>query len=501
MAGLNNLISDTTTKSTTLPTWMDQAQQNVVNMATTGAGQVPQLQNTVAGRAINTYGGESNPFSQAQNTLSSIASGAANPWIVTPQYSQQQQSPYGALRTAQTQPSSEFSPFAAIQPGDDFGGGRAGTMSARMDDGFGGNMGMDQHGSGMDTGFGGINGVMDQQPSQMGGLGGLGQALPGAAGAKPFGPPSMNANLQPPDTSQQAYNQFMATANFGANGAGAPSYDEWKNQTADQYQQLSNMRAQYGNNLPTDMGVQQGQPTGYNVAPNPNTALGGLFAAQNQQLKQIMPQFTAPVDAASIGSGNFGSLRGETAYNKAIGDAQANLFAQQNQAALQNQQTGVNAATGMGNIGAQDIAGAGTLTNLQQTAPLSAAANVSKIIGGLSAPTSVTSSTQLSPLSQIGSLTSALGGGTNAVNSLLNTIKPGTDIASLLSGLFDSKSTAGGDAENQDGGFYGTADGTSPANPYANLSDEQIQYAIDNNYGANLTQDQIRGLQNMFPDN
>jgi hypothetical protein len=275
MAGLSNLIADTTTKATTLPTWMDQAQQNVVSQATAGAGQVPQLQNTVAGQAINTYGGANNPFAQAQNTLGQISSGAANPWITN---------------------------------------------------------------------------------------------------------------------------------------------------------------------------AATGQ-----VTPNTNTALGGLFQAQNQQLEQLMPNITAPVTGANVASGNFGSLRGDTAYNKAMADAQAQLFAQQNQAALQNQQTGVQAAQGIGNIGAQDIAGANTLTNLQQTAPLSSSANLAKIIGALSVPTSVTSSTQLSPLSQIGSLTGALGGGTNAVNSLLNSVKPGTNISSLLGdvlGLFGSKPGTG--AESMD---------------------------------------------------
>jgi len=320
MAGLSNLIANTEAKTTTLPTWMDQAQQNVVSQATTGAGQVPTLANTVAGQAINTYGGANNPFAQAQGTLQGIATGAANPWITD------------------------------------------------------------------------------------------------------------------------------------ASG---------------------------------------------NVTPNTNTAMGGLFQAQNQQLQQLMPNITAPTDAASIGSGNFGSLRGETAYNKAMADAQAQLFTQQNQAALQNQQTGVQAGSAIGNIGAQDIAGANTLTGLQQTAPLSSAANLAKIIGSIQAPETVTSSKTISPLNQIGALTSALGGGTNAVNSLLNTINPGTTISSLLSGLFSSSPTTGGDAENQDGGFYG---GTTPDNPYANMTDEQIQYAIDNNYGSNPTADQIAGLQNMFTE-
>jgi hypothetical protein len=267
MAGLNNLLSDTTSKITTLPAWMSQAQQNVVNQATAGAAQTPQLQNTVAGQAINTYGGANNPFAQAQNTLGQISSGAINPFI-------------------------------------------------------------------------------------------------------------------------------------------------------------------------TDASTGQ-------VTPNTNTALGGLFQAQNQQLQQLAPNIMAPVTAAGTGSGQFGSLRTETAADKALADAQAQLFAQQNQAALQNQQTGVQAAQGIGNIGAQDISGANTLTGLQQNAPLTGTANLAKILSSLSVPTGVTSSTQLSPLSQLGAVTNAIGGGADSFNSLLNTLKPGTSISSLLSGLFGSNTNPG----------------------------------------------------------
>lgn len=267
MAGLSNLIANTTEKATTLPSWMDQAQQNVVNQATAGATQVPQLQNTVAGQAINTYGGASNPFAQAQNTLGSIASGAANPWITNPTTGQ--------------------------------------------------------------------------------------------------------------------------------------------------------------------------------VTPNTNTALGGLFQAQNQQLQQLAPNITAVPTAAGTASGQYGSLRTQTAADKALADAQADLFAKQMTAALQNQQTGVQAGTGMGNIGAQEITGANTLTGLQQTAPLSSSANLAKILASLNVPATEKQTVTVSPLNQIGALTSALGGGTNAVNSLLNTINPGTTIASLLSGLFSNQPGVG----------------------------------------------------------
>ena len=238
MAGLSDFITNKAQQTTTMPSWYDTAQQNIVNQAGTASGNMPALQNTVAGQAINNLSGPSNPFMQAQSTLGQISTGAANPWLTS--------------------------------------------------------------------------------------------------------------------------------------------------------------------------------PTGQ-VTPNTNTAMGGLFAAQNQQLDQLMPQYTAPVTGANVASGNFGSLRGETAYNKAMGDAQANLFAQQMQAALQNQATGVNAATGLSNVGSQGTTAMTTLGQAQQSDPFTAAANYGKIVGGITAPTTVENTTQLSPLNTIGSLASA---GTGVLNTL-----------------------------------------------------------------------------------
>jgi hypothetical protein len=265
MAGLNNLISDTTTQATTLPSWMNTAQQNVVNQATAAAGNVPQLQNTVAQGAINQLSSPQNPFTQAQTPLNTIASGAANPWIVD-------------------------------------------------------------------------------------------------------------------------------------------------------------------------------QSTG-NVTPNINTPLGGLFQAQNQQLQQLAPNIMAQPTAAGIGSGQFGSMRSQTAADKALADAQAQLFTAQNQAALSNQQTGVQAANVMGNVANQYGTTAGNLANLQQTAPFAGASSLGKIISGLNVPTSVTKSSQLSPLSQIIAGGSALQGGTTGLNALLNQISPGTSISSLYDSLFGSNNS------------------------------------------------------------
>jgi hypothetical protein len=287
MAGLSNFITNTATQSTTMPSWYDTAQQNVVNQATTGAGNVPALQNTVAGQAINQLSSPAtNPFTQAQGTLGQIASGAANPWITS--------------------------------------------------------------------------------------------------------------------------------------------------------------------------------PTGQ-VTPNTGTALGGLFQAQNQQLQQLMPNIQAQPTATGIGSGQFGSLRTQTAADKAMADAQSKLFADQMQAALQNQQTGVQAATGQGAVGSQGVTSMTNLGQAQQADPLLAASALGKIVGGINAPTTVTNATQLSPLNQIGSIASALGGSVAGTNTLLKNL-------GIQGGLseFYKKVIGGGSnpaAGSDTSGGYGTGQGGAGLTP------------------------------------
>jgi hypothetical protein len=212
-------------------------------------------------------------------------------------------------------------------------------------------------------------------------------------------------------------------------------------------------------------------PTTGSVTPNTNTALGGLFQAQNQQLNQLMPNVTAPVEGGNIASGNFGSLRGQTAINKAMADAQAQLFAQQNQAALQNQSTGVNAAQGAGNVAQQGINNALTVGQYQQASPFTNVSNYGKILGGIQAPTTVSNQTQLSPLNQVGGLIAALGGtggGTGILNSL--GIKG-------IGGLFDSVSKAFGGGSNVDFSdiFKGGGTGT--------IVNDQGQVVTDPTYG------------------
>lgn len=271
MAGLSNFISNEAVQSTSMPSWFDTAQQNVVNQATTAAGNVPTLQNTVAGTAINQLSGPQNPFTQAQGTLNQIASGAANPWLVS-------------------------------------------------------------------------------------------------------------------DTGQ--------------------------------------------------------------VTPNVATPMGGLFQAQNQALEQLMPQYTAPVEGANIASGQFGSLRGQTAVNKAMADAQSKLFADQMQAALQAQGVGAQAAGALGQVGSQGVQSMTSLGQAQQSDPFFASSALGKILGGMQIPTTTKNVTNLSPLNQIGSIVSALGGSISGTDKLLKELfpaqgKPGEPGYKPAGGLVDFFKRAG----------------------------------------------------------
>ena len=241
--GLSGLISNTGTQTTSLPSWFDTAQQNVVSQAQAANAGAPTPQNTVAQNAVNTLSGPSNPFTQAGGTLQSIASGAANPW------------------------------------------------------------------------------------------------------------------------------------NVDASGG---------------------------------------------VTPNTSTAMGGLFQAQNQQLQQLAPNYMAAPTAAGIGAGQFGSLRSETAANKALTDAQANLFSNQMQSALQNQATGAQAGAQAGNVAQQDINNLLTTGQYQQSSPYINAANLGNVLSTVQPGATVSNTTQLSPLNQVMGLATALGGSSSG--GLLGTI-------------------------------------------------------------------------------
>jgi hypothetical protein len=260
MAGFSNFTTNQATQTTTMPSWYDKAQQDLVTGATAAGIKVPALADTVAGSAISQLDGTgTNPFTQAQGTLNQISAGAANPWI-------------------------------------------------------------------------------------------------------------------------------------------------------------------------TD--IKTGQ-----VTPNTSTALGGLFQAQNQQLNQLAPDLMAVPTAAGTASGQFGSLRTQTAANKALADAQSKLFADQMQAALQNQQTGATAAANLGNVAEKGINTATTLGQTQQADPLLASSALAKIIGSLQVGTTQKNTTQLSPLQQIAAIASALGGSVAGTNKLLQDLNIKGGLPELFKGV------------------------------------------------------------------
>ena len=174
-------------------------------------------------------------------------------------------------------------------------------------------------------------------------------------------------------------------------------------------------------------------PTTGQVTPNTQTAMGGLFAAQQQQLNQLLPTMTAPAEANAIGSGNFGSLRGQTSVDTAKTNALANLQAQQMQSALQNQSTGASAANALGNVGAQGISAGLTTGTAQMNAPFQNVGNYANLVNAINVPATVSQQNQTSPLSQIGAISNALGS-TGAVSSLLQNL----GVTGGLSGLAGS---------------------------------------------------------------
>jgi hypothetical protein len=316
MAGLNNTISDTQETSTTMPAWYDAAQQNIVNQGAEAMANAPTLNNTVAQGAIDQLSGSNNPFTQAQNSLNTIAAGAANPWIVD-------------------------------------------------------------------------------------------------------------------------------------------------------------------------------QSTGA-VTPNTNTAMGGLFAAQQNELNQLMPNYSAPAQAGGISSGNFGSLRGQTAVQKGRGDAFAKLNAAQMQAALSNQSTGAAAAANLGTVGKQGIDTTMNVGQTQMNAPFNNVANYANLISSMPVATTTKSQIQFSPLSQIQTFGNLGKGGLDSLRSLYATPGGKSLLDSIGIGRFLSDSLKNTVSEYLPNGapnpdFIGPIDnGGGSSGGGGTVVDPGIDYGIDDdNYTGN----------------
>jgi hypothetical protein len=168
------------------------------------------------------------------------------------------------------------------------------------------------------------------------------------------------------------------------------------------------------------------------VTPNTQTAMGGLFSAQQNQLNQLLPSLTTPTQAAAIGSGNFGSLRACTAVDTAKANALANLQTQQMCAALKNQATGVNAATNQAGVTQQGITNAMNVGQAQMTAPFTGLANEANIINSTAPGATVSTVQTPSTLNQLGGVGSVIQGGVAGACNLLKQL----GVTGGLGGLF-----------------------------------------------------------------
>jgi hypothetical protein len=131
-------------------------------------------------------------------------------------------------------------------------------------------------------------------------------------------------------------------------------------------------------------------PTG---EPNVASPLGGLFAAQNAKLDQLLPQITAQAGAGGIATGNYGSLRGQTATETARAGALTTLAELQNKAALDAATQSIQAGQALGNVGAQYGTTAMNTANQEMMGGLPALAKYSDIINAMGPTTDKSVST------------------------------------------------------------------------------------------------------------
>jgi hypothetical protein len=220
-----------------------------------------------------------------------------------------------------------------------------------------------------------------------------------------------------------------------------------------------------------------------NGQPNTGTALGGLFAAQNAKLDQILPSVAAKEGAAGIAGGNFGGLRGQTATNTARAGALTTLAEQQNTAAVNALNTAVNADVGLGNVGSQYGTSAINSTNAANAGGLPALNTAGTILGNIGATTDKTATTTKN---------SGLVANTAAAANFAKSLGLGAgDIAlgrtgidwldKILKPALTSNSTGGLPAgTGTDPGIdYGVDYATNDQIPYGTGTDPGIDYGVD----------------------
>lgn len=192
-----------------------------------------------------------------------------------------------------------------------------------------------------------------------------------------------------------------------------------------------------------------------NQVANQNSALGGLFASQNNQLNNLIPSIDAASTAGAIGSGGFGSLRSQVAANQARGKAFNDLAATQNQSALSALQNAVQAGQAQGNVGNEAITNDLAAAQWQQASPFVGASALGKVLGGIgNTGSTVTDKTNNSALANAGDIYKVLSspGMASLGKSIgLDTSSPGA----LLSGIGKGVTGALGFGKNPAGGVSG----------------------------------------------
>jgi len=183
-----------------------------------------------------------------------------------------------------------------------------------------------------------------------------------------------------------------------------------------------------------------------------------LFSAENAQLNQLLPNYTAGANAAGIGAGQFGSLRNVTAVDKAKADAQANLFAQQMTAALQNQNAGVAAGTGLGSLGAQGTTAGLNTGAAQMNAPFTSLGNYANLVNAVNVPGTVSQQNQMGGVSTLGALSKI----PSASGNLLNSVGLGGLGTNIMKALGLNSNIGSGATQSGSALGGGTTPGTYP---------------------------------------
>jgi hypothetical protein len=189
-------------------------------------------------------------------------------------------------------------------------------------------------------------------------------------------------------------------------------------------------------------------------APNTASPLGGLFAAQNAKLDQILPQLTSQVGAGGIASGNYGSLRGQTAVDTARAGALTTLAEQQNKAYMDSMQQSIQAGQALGNVGSQYGTTSLNTATQEMMGGLPALAKYSDIINAMGPTTdkSVETTTSKGAYANFLAGLGAIGG---AGNVLSNTFAGNTSYPWLNNLLASGPSTFPSGSVDTDSNFYG----------------------------------------------